>query len=459
MYVCGPTVYDLTHVGHARTYVAFDIIRRFFEYLGYEVKYVVNITDIDDKIINRALEEGRSWKEIAETYTEDFFRVLKILNIKPANHYPKVTEYVSEIVNIIQDLVRKEYAYVADDGSVYFSVSKIPDYGILSKQKLEKLIAGARVEPSPYKRNPLDFALWKAWKPKEPWWSSPWGPGRPGWHIECVAMATRCLGPLFDIHGGGQDLVFPHHENEIAIAKAHLGGGFAKYWLHTGLVTIRGEKMSKSLGNIIPVYEVTKKYDPEALRLYLASVHYRKPLDFKYEGLEQCSRILETLYTAHDYLKGILGERELTSKDLTPPKDLTEKEGEVLEQLERLKESFERHMCEDFNTPRALSDLIKIAKLCINLVTIEEKLSNYVLTHAYKVLVSLSEVFGVLSRREPPVNLRELVYELVDLILEVRSKLREKREWELADSIRSKLNELGILLNDARTRTLWKWRR
>lgn len=460
MYVCGPTVYDSMHVGHARTYVAFDIIRRYLEHRGYKVFMVINITDIDDKIINRANELGKSWDEIVSYYTEDFFKCLETLNIRSVYAFPRVTEHISDIINLVQALMSKGYAYLADDGSIYFSIDKVKDYGILSGQRLESLIAGARVEVNPYKRNPLDFALWKAWKPKEPWWSSPWGPGRPGWHIECVAMSVKYLGVRFDIHGGGQDLVFPHHENELAIAKAYLGSNaFARYWLHTGLVTIKGEKMSKSLGNIIPLEELLKKYNEEVLRLYLASVHYRKPLDFKFEVLDQYREVLNTLYTAHDYLISILRDRTLELYELSTPTTTNNFESKIIDKINLAVSEFEESMSNDFNTPQALSALIKLAKICINISSSEEQLSDSLLLYAYGKLKSLSNVFGVLSHRMPPIDIEKLIYKAIGILIEVRSELRKRKLWELSDKMRSELNKMGIVVSDLKTKSLWRWQR
>jgi len=457
--VCGPTPYDYTHVGHARVYVFFDIVRRYFEYLGLEVKLVVNFTDIDDKILNRARSEGRDWREITETYIKDYYEVCEKLHIKPAYKNPRVTEHIQDMVDAIKKLIELGYAYVTPDHSVYFDVTKVPNYGELSHQKIEELIAGARVEPEPYKRNPLDFALWKGRKPGEPWWETPWGPGRPGWHLECVVMATKYLGQVFDIHGGGQDLVFPHHENELAIARVlHGPSSFARYWMHVGLVTIKGEKMSKSLGNIVLVKDVLAKYNPEVFRLYIASTQYRKPLDFAMEHLEQYRTILDTLYTAHDYLKEVIKERgTVTSID---PDRLSDRERDAVVKVNSYVEEFEKYMNNDFNTPKALSTLISLAKYIITtIVTSEEKLSTEVLSYIYSTYLDLCNVFGVLNEVTPPVNYEKLVHELIDLVLEIRSDLRKIKLWELADKIRAKLSELGIAVSDYRLKSYWKWRR
>ncbi len=457
MYVCGPTPYDHTHVGHARAYISYDIMRRFFEYLGYKVKLVINITDIDDKIINRAREEGVSWRDISERYTRDFFETLEKLHVKHADAYPKVTDHVKEIVEMVSKLIEKGHAYVTPDGSVYFSIESVPRYGEFSGQDIKSLIAGARVKPEPYKRNPLDFALWKAWKPGEPWWGSPWSPGRPGWHIECVVMSSKYLGEVFDIHGGGQDLVFPHHENEVAIARAYFGEGkFARYWLHVGLLTVRGEKMSKSLKNIVPVKDLLAKYDSEVYRLFVASTHYRKPLDFSFEKLDQYVEVLDTLYTAHDYLASELASREVTLEQaLKAPEELSEEEKRHIAEVEKLRREFEEAMANDFHFGEALAAYIKMARHIMVKVT-REKIPTAALTHIYKVYVGIGEVFGVLNNRAPPKNLQDLATQLIKLVTSVRQELRKRKMWELADKIREEARKLGIEFHDTRDRTLWK---
>ncbi|RLE59538.1 MAG: cysteine--tRNA ligase, partial [Thermoprotei archaeon] len=292
IYVCGPTVYDLTHVGHARTYIAFDIIVRYLKYKGYRVKYVVNITDVEDKIIKKARELGISPFEVARMYEEDFFRVVEELNLLRADVYPRVTEHIKDIISVVGRLIDLGYAYVID-GDVYFRVRKFKDYGKLSKQKFEYMLAGARIEVDKRKEDPRDFALWKASKKDEPSWPSPWGPGRPGWHIECTVMALKHLGEQIDIHGGGADLIFPHHENEIAQSEAYTGKRpFSRFWLHTGLLTIGREKMSKSLYNIVPVVEFLKKHSADVLRFMVAQAHYRSQIDFSYEKIEELERAL-----------------------------------------------------------------------------------------------------------------------------------------------------------------------
>ena len=448
-YVCGPTPYDSMHVGHARTYSFFDTFVKLLRYLGINVILVVNFTDIDDKIVNRAREEFgseayRRWHEIPERYIREFFEICAKLNIDQATYYPKVTEHVQDMISAIEKLIAEGYAYVAPDGSVYFDVSKIPDYGRFSSQDISSLIAGARVEPEPGKKNPLDFALWKSWKSGEPWWSSPWCPGRPGWHLECVVMASKYLGVPFDFHGGGLDLVFPHHENEIAIAKALFKTStLANYWIHVGLVTVRGEKMSKSLKNIIPVREVLSKYSGEALRLYYAMTHYRKPLDFSFEGLEQAQQLLRTLYAAHDYLIQLSRE----ARDETGEKDQ-----EVLTKCVGFENRFIESLLDDMDTPRAVSTLVELARyITSNLIYMPEKISKSTCSLVLKTYIELGRILGILYNTD----LNQTLIELIEELVKIRSKLRLEKRFDLADNIRSRLTQLGIYLTDTRVRTYW----
>ncbi len=311
MYVCGPTVYDYTHIGHARTYIAFDVVRRYFEHKGYTVMMVMNFTDIDDKIIRRANETGENPRELAEKFLRYFLEDMGALKVKPADIYPRVTEHIGDIVNFIKKLEERGYAYEGGDG-VYFEVKKFKDYGKLSGIKVEDLVKGARVEPGEGKRNPEDFALWKKAKPGEPKWESPWGEGRPGWHIECSTMSTKYLGESFDIHGGGNDLIFPHHENEIAQTEACTGHEWVRYWMHTGFLMVNGEKMSKSLGNFTTIREALKRYDPEVIRLFVLQRHYRSPLDYTEEGMEHAKNNLERLYNTLENIRVAMDRAEIS---------------------------------------------------------------------------------------------------------------------------------------------------
>ncbi len=448
-YVCGPTPYDSMHVGHARTYSFFDTFVKLLRYLGVKVDLVINFTDIDDKIVNKAREEFgpesyRRWREIPERYIREFFEVSSRLNIDPATHYPRVTDHVEDMVSSIEKLVSSGYAYVAPDGSVYFDVTKVPNYGAFSRQDISSLIAGARVEPEPGKRNPLDFALWKSWKPGEPWWPSPWCPGRPGWHLECVVMAAKYLGVPFDFHGGGLDLVFPHHENEIAIARALFGKSIlARYWVHVGLVTVHGEKMSKSLKNIVTVQEVLSRHSGEALRLYYSMTHYRKPLDFSLEGLQQAEQLLRTLYAAHDYLLQLTRE----ARD-----EQGEKDSEVLTRCYYFENQFIEKLLDDMDTPGAVSTIIEFARyITSTLIYVPEKVSKTTCTTLLQIYTELGNILGVLYQTKLP----DIVIELVEEIVKVRSRLRSEKKYDLADGIRAFLTNMGIYLTDTRVRTYW----
>ncbi|MCX8136251.1 cysteine--tRNA ligase [Pyrobaculum aerophilum] len=447
-YVCGITPYDHVHVGHGRVYVFFDMFRRYLEARGYEVRLVINFTDIDDKIINKAREEFghdayKRWKEVPERYIAEFFEMSNKLFIKPAHAYPRVTENVNEMVAWISTLVEKGYAYVAPDGSVYFEVGKVPNYGVLSRQKIEELIAGARVEPEPGKKNPLDFALWKSWTPGEPWWNSQWCPGRPGWHLECVVMSTKYLGAPFDFHGGGADLIFPHHENEIAIAKAYYGlDNFAKYWIHVGYLTVRGEKMSKSLGNVITLREVLSKYSGEALRLAYAMSHYRKPMEFSFELLDQAEEMVKTLYTAYDELSQAVA-------------DASDEDKEKLEYGKYI-ESFYAALEDDFSTPQAAQQLYGLARYIISTVLHRiDKASRQTAIDVLTQYVKMADILGVLERREIPKE----VEEVIKAVVEARARLRREKMYQLADYLRERLAGIGVELHDFGQRTYYTYKR
>ena len=445
MYVCGPTVYDYTHLGHARTYVAFDVIRRYLRLRGYDVFYVQNITDIDDKIINRAREEGVDWREVAETYTRDYMECLEKLNIKVDLH-PRVSHHIREIIGFIQELIDRGYAYVAPSGSVYFSVDAYDDYGRLSS-RLNRELWSQEEEFAREKRRPYDFALWKAAKPGEPWWDSPWGPGRPGWHIECSVMSTKYLGRQFDIHGGGSDLIFPHHENERAQSEAALGvRPWVKYWMHTGMLTVGREKMSKSLGNIVPLREAFKRWRPEVVRLWLATVHYRSVVSFSEEALEQAERNYERLVNAVYALRRALRESE-------PSYRLSDRGLKVLKSLERVRRGFYEAMDDDFNVSRAFSYVYEATSIVFKEIAPSPEAT--LVLRALSLFREFNEVLGVLDRHLSEVPAQVPVEELIDLIVEVRSVLRRRRDYELSDWIRSRLQELGVKLMDERDRTTW----
>ncbi|MEO2083001.1 MAG: cysteine--tRNA ligase [Desulfurobacteriaceae bacterium] len=445
MYVCGPTVYDHAHVGHARSAVVFDVIRRWLEYRGYRVIYVRNYTDIDDKIIKRAKEEGIPWYEVAEKYIASYEEDMKALNVKEPTYKPRVTEHIREIIEMIDGLIEKGYAYEAE-GNVYFSVEKFPEYGKLSKRKLEELRAGARVEPGEGKRNPLDFALWKRSKEGEPGWESPWGIGRPGWHIECSAMSMKYLGETMDIHGGGLDLIFPHHENEIAQSEAYTGKTFARYWIHNGFVMVNKEKMSKSLGNFFTIKEILEEFSPDVLRLFLLSTRYRSPIDFSFERLKEAERGLSRL---RNFLDGVAAVETLAVK---------EGGTEPLSVL-YFKEAFEEAMDDDFNTAKAVGVLFDLVGR-LNPVK-DEVLKRGKVTEAEKKILldgaglirSFLKVLGFKLEERVRKGMED---ELIKLLIEVRGELRKRKLFDLADRIRDGLKELGITLEDLPGGTIYK---
>ena len=428
MYVCGPTVYDLSHLGHARTYIVFDIIRRYLEYRGYKVKLVINITDIDDKIIRRANELGITPKELAEKMTEEFFKDIETLKIKPATFYPRVTETIPEIIEIIKTLIEKGYAYEVD-GDVFFSVDKFKDYGKLSGNKEEALKKGARIEINPKKKNPADFALWKKAKPGEPSWQSPWGPGRPGWHIECSAMNLKLLGKTIDIHGGGCDLIFPHHENEIAQSEAANDAPFVRYWLHTGLVQLEGEKMAKSTGKLRYIRDLLKKYSPEAIRLFLLRTNYRSPIDFTDENLQQAEAARQRLQDFFDKIS------EIAESD---------KEGEdqkFIDELQKLKENFVKYMDDDFSTSQALAEIFNFVR------TVNKDMDNLGHNAAKEIrefFVQTNEVFDILQTE------REEIPEEILKLVKKREELRKQKKFKEADKIREEIRKRGYVVEDTK---------
>ncbi|OYT62370.1 MAG: cysteine--tRNA ligase [Thermofilum sp. ex4484_15] len=442
IYVCGPTVYDYSHIGHARTYIVFDVIVRYLRYKGYKVKYIVNITDIEDKIIRRAKELGITPLELARKFEKEFFKDIERLGLVKADRYPRATEHIRDMIKVIEALMRKGYAYrVGND--VYFDVSKLKDYGKLSRQKVNSLKAGARVEIRRGKKSPLDFALWRGVSKDEPGWDSPWGKGRPGWHIECTVMAIKHLGEQIDLHGGGEDLIFPHHENEIAQSEAYSGKKpFAKYWLHTGLLMVKGEKMSKSLRNIISIREFIDKYGADTLRLLVLSSHYRSPIEFSEDKALQAKRSLIKLY-------GILERARLMVK-------FKEKGGKIEEVRERAKEfrrEFEEAMNDDFNTPKALAALFRFSSYLESLI--DKGYSGESIRVAYETVVWALKLLGFKMKYAKLSE--ERLASLLPLLIEIRGELRRRRVWDLADRIRDKLGEMGIALEDREDGTVWRY--
>ncbi len=451
MYVCGPTVYDYTHLGHARTYVAFDAIKRYLALRGYNVVHVQNITDIDDKIINRAREEGVDWRVIVERYTRDYMEMLEKLKIVVDIH-PRVTSHIKDIIEFIEALIEKGHAYVAPSGSVYFDVTTYPWYGELSGVKNPE--AWRQEEDVLHeKRHPFDFALWKACKPGEPCWDSPWGRGRPGWHIECSVMSSKYLGEQFEIHGGGQDLIFPHHENERVQSEARFGKRpWVRYWLHTGYLTVRGEKMSKSLGNIVPFREAAKKWSPETIRFWLLSAHYRTPLDYSEEALEQASTRLSRIRSTIELVKRLLKEAE-------PEPSLDGQEAKLVESVVAEWRHFHEAMSNDFNTAEALSAIESLAGIVNR--ELQHRPVYTALVAALRAFTDFNRVFAVADDLLYGAgrDLEELVVKLVELIVEARRRLRERKMYDIADWIRAELGKLGIVLMDQGLKTTWRWAR
>ncbi|HEY3588772.1 MAG TPA: cysteine--tRNA ligase [Buttiauxella sp.] len=436
MYVCGITVYDLCHIGHGRTFVAFDVVARYLRYLGYNLKYVRNITDIDDKIIKRANENGEDFVALVDRMVAEMHVDFDALNILRPDSEPRATKHIPDIIEIVEQLIERNHAYVASNGDVMFSVESDADYGKLSRQDLEQLQAGARVEvTADVKRNPMDFVLWKMSKPGEPSWSSPWGEGRPGWHIECSAMNCKQLGNHFDIHGGGSDLMFPHHENEIAQSTCAHGGEYVNTWMHSGMVMVDREKMSKSLGNFFTVRDVLKYYDAETIRYFLMSGHYRSQLNYSEENLKQARTSLERLYTA---LRG-------TDANAQPAG------GEAFEAR------FREAMDDDFNTPEAYSVLFDMAREVNRLKTEDLAAANGLAA----ALRQLSAVLGLLEQ-EPEVFLQSSVQAddsevaEIEALIKQRNDARQSKDWAMADQARDRLNEMGIVLEDGPQGTTWR---
>lgn len=444
MYVCGPTTYNYIHLGNARPIVVFDTIRRYLMYSGYDVTYIQNFTDVDDKIIKRANEENDDPIKLAARYIDEFFKDVKALNVLPATQYPKVSEHMQEIIAFVQKIIDAGYGYVLD-GDVYFSVRKYADYGRLSGRNLDDMQAGARVDVDSRKQDPMDFALWKSAKPGEPAWDSPWGKGRPGWHIECSAMSCKYLGDQFDIHGGGQDLVFPHHENEIAQTECVTGKTMANYWLHNGFITINSEKMSKSLGNFFLLRDILDKFDPETVRFYLLSVQYRSPLDFDDEKLQVAQKGLERLKNC--YVAMMNGLKAASAQDTMEGIALVEK-------VKAVEEAFQDAMNDDFNTALASAALFDMARE-INTYLKQDVLDKVALQKAADIYSTLLGIIGLTFASDNNAN-DGLVDDLMNLLIDLRKQARADKNYAMADQIRNQLNEIGVLLEDTKQGTTWK---
>lgn len=442
MYFCGPTVYDFFHIGNARSFVLIDIIRRYLEYKGYKVTFAMNLTDVDDKIIKKANQENIDPAIVAETFTEAFMEDIRKLKIKPASLYPKATAHISEIIHMIKMLESKGYAYNID-GNVFYDVKKFSNYGKLSGKNIDDLESGSRVEINEEKKNPLDFSLWKKAKPGEPYWESPWGNGRPGWHIECSAMSCKHLGETFDIHAGGSDLIFPHHENEIAQSEAANGKHFVNYWMHFGFLNINNEKMSKSLGNFSTARDILKYFSAESIRMLFTQSHYAGPLNFTDELLNSAQKGLEKL----DNLKTTIDEFLKQNKPgVTPDFDFA-----------GFQKNFELSMDDDFNTPQAVAVIFDFVKEVNKVILSNQSISPDFFIKVNNFLIcTAQDILGIIDYSETGLSDRKLETDLIELLINLRMQAKEERNFKLADQIRKGLNELGIDLKDSKEKTSFK---
>ena len=440
MYVCGPTVYNYIHIGNARPAIVFDTVRRHLEHQGYQVTYLLNFTDVDDKIINAAHELDEDVETVTNRFIKAYKEDVEALGVKPATLYPRVTETIAEIITMVEDLVAKDFAYESD-GDVYYKTRSFKDYGKLSDQSLDDLRAGSRVDVDEKKQDALDFALWKKAKPGEISWSSPWGEGRPGWHIECSAMTKKHLGETIDIHAGGQDLIFPHHENEIAQSEAHSGETFANYWIHNGYVSINDEKMSKSLGNFILARNLIEKYPPALLRFFILSVHYRHPISFSDDLIKQTKRGFDRILNVYQNLQHHLPSSEQT----------TDVEADYQAKLGQIKDKFIQEMNDDFNTANAISVLFELVKEA-NVVIKEDRVDQQTLKDFLKLFDYFFDILGL----EVTINDGELLDEEIDQLLVERENARKEKDFARSDQIRDQLKDQNIILEDTAQGTRWK---
>jgi cysteinyl-tRNA synthetase len=457
MYVCGITAYDHCHIGHARSAVVFDVMRRYLAYRGYQVTFVKNFTDIDDKIINRAKQEHIPWDEVARKYIGEYYRDMDMLGVGRADVEPKATEYIAEMLDIVKGLIDKGYAYPVD-GDVYFAVEKFPGYGKLSNRELDEMMAGARVDVDERKRNPMDFALWKASKEGEPSWESPWGPGRPGWHIECSAMSLKHLGETFDIHGGGADLTFPHHENEIAQSEAYTGKPFVKYWVHNGFITVDKEKMSKSLGNFFTIKEILSKFEAEVVRFFLLSTHYRSPIEFSDEQLRETESSIDRYYTTVLRVRDFLGQEHAKEKPAADEKAFEDF-------LDKFEEKFVEAMDDDFNTALAIGSVFELVRLLNKYLDGRPsgKKAQGLVRKADDLLKQTGGVLNVFLRTPEEwyrslMSVKGIGMTEADIAerIAARQAAREQKDWAEADRIRDELDQKGIILEDKRDGTAWR---
>ncbi len=440
MYVCGPTVYNFFHIGNGRTFIVFDTIRRYFEYRGFKVDFVQNFTDIDDKMIKKANEEGTTVKKIGDTYIKEYYQDADALNIERATVNPRATEFIGEIIKFVKGLVDKGYAYEVD-GDVYFSTKKFQGYGKLSGQNIEDLQSGARISVDERKKDPMDFAIWKAQKPGEPAWNSPWGMGRPGWHIECSCMAKKLLGETIDIHAGGSDLKFPHHENEIAQSEALTGEPFARYWLHSAFVNVNNEKMSKSLNNFFTAREILERYDADVIRFLMLSAHYRQQLNFSEDLLESAKASVERIYNAIGNLENLIDE---VSRE-----EMNEEEKAYLESLNKYKEKYIEKMDDDFNTADAITAIFDLIKDTNTNITINS--SKELAQKALELIRELGAPLGMFQK-----STKGNLEEEIEALIAKRQQARKDRDFALADKIRDELKDRGIVLEDTPQGVRWK---
>ena len=441
MYVCGPTVYDNIHIGNARTFISFDVIRRWLIASGYEVTFAQNLTDVDDKIIKRANEQGRTAAEVATEFSDKFIGVMRAANVLDPDVRPRATKEIGPMIAMIKTLIEQGHAYAADNGDVYFAVRSDPNYGQVSGRNIDDLMVGARIEENEDKNDPLDFALWKAAKPGEPSWPSPWGEGRPGWHIECSVMSKKYLGEQIDIHAGGEDLVFPHHENEIAQSEAANGKPFAKYWLHNGFLNIDNVKMSKSLGNFFTVRDIAEKYDLQVLRFFMLSAHYRSPLNFSADLMEAAKNGYERIVTSVDNLKFLL--------DKAADTEMTGEEKNLLTEAQGFETKFDEAMDDDFNTADALAAVFELVKFANT--NVQEGSSAEFAAYTLEVMTKLCDVLGLtLEKKE------EILDEEIENLIAERQAARKAKDFARADEIRGLLLDKGIELKDTREGVKWK---
>jgi cysteinyl-tRNA synthetase len=458
MYSCGPTVYDYIHIGNARTALITDIIRRYLAYKGYAVKLVQNLTDIDDKIINRAQTLGTSPNQLAHKNGEAYFEDTQRLGIQPADVHPKATEHIPEMIDLIQTLIDKGAAYVID-GSVYYRVNTFNEYGKLSRRKPEDLLAGARVEVDERKEDPRDFDMWKAAKPGEPYWDSPWGRGRPGWHIECSSMAMKHLGETMDIHAGGEDLLFPHHENEIAQSELATGKPFARYWVHVAFLKIDGKRMGKSEQNFIFLRDALDRYAAEVIRHFLISAHYRHPLDYSLESLKKSESALRRLNNCIERLKKYEEDTpEIADGHNATPSDISQADTLLLSAIETMQSQFTAAMDTDFNTAQAIGSIFSLVSQVNKSLENSNGVPDHTFAKAYKTITETCQVLGIYTINEHESgNTAEYLGPLLELLLEVRQDARNQKDWDTSDKIRDRLKELNIEIKDTREGSTWKF--